>query len=927
MPRRRQAGGAMKKIGPLTPTITSPETMAEQCQFQFIVAHGSTYMHNLMIVPNDTFILFIGASGYSTYITKGRKEIIFSNEFPNTEAYYKHLYDTFFSPEDVATRNATYPDARVYTPGDILHNTNLFFYSESSQSQVFFHGYHELPITNPPTGPGGSLADPHTHRTMYLPLTMYVPFVSTAVARGLVLENVIRRAQVKPEVKEEWEKLIKITEYNEAHQELLRMKTANPKVFELSYWFQNPVYIMVGLINEYEKSHPNNKLGSSLPQKISFSDFLDEYPNAKIGSTKQYRFVIVVACRGPDVNLGELHDPSFANVNQFQALPPSQLTHASVTQKLARRASFSAKQPAEVCPVGVGAPPMNLTSVKKAMEDIAPFIKEYSGRELEFLRLIYESFFQIKPTTKVKILKKKGDLLSYDKSIRLGAFLKAIDELFLTFPLLESEDPANVERKTRFHNVVQAFHNMTHAYVSSAIKNNSINPEHTFGEHILTHTIPPENKYLVGIELRHKPNRRDTIRNAFQKKLLPTEEELEAIRPVAGELFEIYIGIIDIYASIHGLTDRYNTIRKPETELTTEKELLAMIEQAKSFLKLSSPFYKELHDIKGILNRLLKSIDQLTARHLGLSKVKFTALEPKFGKSDPRIRDFTLREACVDMLVFSDAIYTSNVALESSIKSDIFLYNQKMYTIKTLYKDITDVLRNITSRAQLTQESWDTFARRLTKVFEFIDTYSKNVAQKRITEETYNSTIEELQAIQSYYETYDETVESGIHSEISKIRSNIKYTDDILNKPIVSYFPEFKTPYSSDPELTFHTYATIIRTKIIIPKYEMSDIIGNIVDKKKEFERVYSTQKQQAANVARPKTKRSQAMTQRNRRPNAAMANGVAVVPKPNQTQKSKGNRPPAWVLKMRERQAKRNQTKRNGNASGKNRTANAKFF
>jgi hypothetical protein len=30
----------MKKIGSLTPTITSPETMAEQCQFELLFAHG-----------------------------------------------------------------------------------------------------------------------------------------------------------------------------------------------------------------------------------------------------------------------------------------------------------------------------------------------------------------------------------------------------------------------------------------------------------------------------------------------------------------------------------------------------------------------------------------------------------------------------------------------------------------------------------------------------------------------------------------------------------------------------------------------------------------------------------------------------------------------------------------------------------------------
>ncbi len=59
MPRRRQVGGAIKQIGSLLPTITSPETMAEQFEFELLDAHGKTMMNQLMIVPKDTFLFYL----------------------------------------------------------------------------------------------------------------------------------------------------------------------------------------------------------------------------------------------------------------------------------------------------------------------------------------------------------------------------------------------------------------------------------------------------------------------------------------------------------------------------------------------------------------------------------------------------------------------------------------------------------------------------------------------------------------------------------------------------------------------------------------------------------------------------------------------------------------------------------------------------
>jgi hypothetical protein len=440
MPRGTQTGGALKKIGSLTPTITSPETMDAQCQFELLFAHGSTMMNQLMIVPKDTFLLFLGPSGYYNYPSKLNMALVLTNTFQRIDAYYKNMYDNFFSKEDVRAESPAYPypSSQIYTPGDIIHDVGLSFYSGHDQNVVFFYGVHTLPITETPLEANGSIADPLTNHTMFLKSTHYVSYVLYLVAKGKIDETLLNTFQVKPEVKDMFDRLVALSTYNAIENGLATLNpTTEEDIYALAYWFNKPVNVMKAVITPYEQSHPNNQYKFTGKDRTILSTVLKDYPNTVIGSPKQYRFIMIQACRGPDVELGTFHNPSYSSWNLYRNLPPSHLTLASAPQKLARRMSFSAKQPAEVCPVGVGAPPMNLASVKKAMEDIAPHIKEYTdvigGRhENEFLRLIYESFFKIKPTVKVRILK-KGELLSYDTTVNIRTFLRAIDTAFQRF--------------------------------------------------------------------------------------------------------------------------------------------------------------------------------------------------------------------------------------------------------------------------------------------------------------------------------------------------------------------------------------------------------------------------------------------------------------------------------------------------------------
>jgi hypothetical protein len=534
MPRQIQHGGSMKKIQSLTPTITSPETMVENCQFQLVSGHGMTIMDTLMIVPKDTFVLFLSGSGYDMNPLPSFNSLLLTNSYPSIDAYYKNVFDNFFSPGVPERSLFPYPSSQIYTPGDILHDTFLQMYSSQRGNGQFinYYGYLTLPITE--TKPTYNSANKSFAYSYYYARIPYVLYLIKEYTNGNIPQTIFAEAKLKPERKKEWDRLATFDDYYELSHEFLKN---TPDEWRLSDWFNNPRVIMESFINIREASHPNNKYMYETPtEKTTLSQLLSNYTNEAIGSSKQYRFVVVMACRGPNVDIDSIHSVSRANQLKFANLEPSALTDATPSQRLARRASFSAKQLSDTCPVGAQASSMNLASVKKAMEDIAPFIKQYSGTQLAFLRRIYQSFFRL-PRKKARSLK-KGELLEYREIAYIGPFVKAINLSLKPFPLLESEDPRQAERKRRFETVVKTFHTMIRAYAIGTLQNIPIAPKNTLGEHIVKQALDPESitnphmKYIFG---KIKEEERKNITSGIKNRLLnPNALAAAANGPVAN---------------------------------------------------------------------------------------------------------------------------------------------------------------------------------------------------------------------------------------------------------------------------------------------------------------------------------------------------------------------------------------------------------
>jgi hypothetical protein len=210
---------------------------------------------------------------------------------------------------------------------------------------------------------------------------------------------------------------------------------------------------------------------------MNLSDVMSTYTNEAIGSPKKYRLIIIMACRAPDIEI-EHHEYNTNEVDAYNTMAPHELTLANPSQKLARRASFSAKQPAEVCPLGVGAPPMNLGSVKVAMEAILPSLGRYVGFESIFLDRLLTTFFV-------------DAKLAYRPSYTMGQFVDCIDMSFYPFVILEDERVPPPEDVILFNHVLQTFQNMIRSYVRGAATNIPIPNDITFGTHIETLSLPP----------------------------------------------------------------------------------------------------------------------------------------------------------------------------------------------------------------------------------------------------------------------------------------------------------------------------------------------------------------------------------------------------------------------------------------------------
>lgn len=368
----RQRGGSCPFIKDLVPGIISPDTMDALMEFLLVSGHGATDPKRLMVVPENTFVMFLGQSAFMREIWDRAEQfsrlVSARGYIPEVQAIKADnaammkrwaaaqeqrkadLYKSFITGESEEFK--FYKGATIYCPGDILPETRISFHS--GVQNVWNKGVYSLPVSN----------NEYTNFTEWTnPVFTLVELIQNGVAEPAFIE-----ARLKPEKREEFRGFL-----NETYESWLKRY---PKTTYLSEFFEKPEELE-HIFDEifYTEREGNLAAAAKIPVGGEpLSELLGKFPAGK----KPYRVFIVTSCRGPlhvagqaDVEFGhELQGLGAANF-------PPQLS-AVAQRKFLRRASISSK-----CATDQGKPAMNLLALRKSFYRFVttPDVGKFLGAE------------------------------------------------------------------------------------------------------------------------------------------------------------------------------------------------------------------------------------------------------------------------------------------------------------------------------------------------------------------------------------------------------------------------------------------------------------------------------------------------------------------------------------------------------------------
>jgi hypothetical protein len=333
-----QRGGSRPFIKDLVPEVTSPDTMDAQMKFILVSGHGETNTRQLMIVPENTFVMFLGQSAFVRGILSNLdlvSRLISPLGYKGSNARRERAHDmfkTFITGESDSLK--FYRGAAIYCPGDLLPDTRVNF--KSGLQPVWSKGVYTLPVAD---------IEYPIFIEMKNPVYTIVELLKNDIAEPTYIE-----AQLKPEKREEFHSFFKL-DYTDW---LKRYHTLTP----IGDFFKDPGAI-AHIFDEvfYADRTGNLAAAANIPQTGGFlSEFI-----ANFKSAKPYRFFIFTGCRGPIMPAG-VQDLEFGEgLNTAEPINfPPQMGEVSL-RKFQRRASLSSK-----CATETGKPAMNLIAVRNA---------------------------------------------------------------------------------------------------------------------------------------------------------------------------------------------------------------------------------------------------------------------------------------------------------------------------------------------------------------------------------------------------------------------------------------------------------------------------------------------------------------------------------------------------------------------------------
>ncbi len=351
--KKTQTGGSRPFIRDLVPGVISTDTMDAQMDFLLVSGHGVTDTRQLMVVPENTFLMFVGESAFVRPINEavGLLPLLnahaynpaWSEPAPNTENFRKKLaaaevqrkedmFKTFITGESNVFK--FYKGAAIYCPGDVLPDTQVYF--KSGLQYIWNKGIYSLPIRETELWNFTAWTNPVYELAQLVSKgELHMDFITTQLKLG-------KRAEFESFAAMPYTEFLK--KYNRTGEDLMEEFFVAPHAF--APFFDNRLYSKPG----------NLALDAKIPvQGIYLSEIF-----TKIHSAKPYRFFIFTGCRGPILPEGSPQNLTYG-FELRGALPanfPPQLSAAPL-RKLQRRYSVSSK-----CVTERGAPAMNLVAIR-----------------------------------------------------------------------------------------------------------------------------------------------------------------------------------------------------------------------------------------------------------------------------------------------------------------------------------------------------------------------------------------------------------------------------------------------------------------------------------------------------------------------------------------------------------------------------------
>lgn len=413
---QQQHGGAKYFIGGLTPEIESPEALEEKCEFFYVSGHGYTELRGWAVVPENTFIVYIGFSGFLTKVAHKAEWLIHA---PTRDDYFKGMFDTYFQEKGSSWKSRPYANQHVYVPGDLLPITTIDF--KSGIQNRWDKGVFQCPVKDP------------VAFDIEAPENNYVYVLSNLLDRPGAREIIPLAKPKQPD----WDTFVALSK-----EERLRFLEDNPDKKKINAWFDKPQDLpnLTDIVfensreNVFKRFYPYQS-AATLPAIVSM---VQDLP-------KKYKFIIVNSCRPPLNFLKQVPDFWYLEdkMKDVIGLPNPRNLPEEVNERrtLARRASFSAKPSKEICAT-TDDPPMNLTRVLAALDNATKALP-FGPKEDKFIKDLNEMFYG-----------RRADVREVVKwiSIRYIADL-FLNRVFVPYPILTSDD---AEKRDIFTGLIQS---------------------------------------------------------------------------------------------------------------------------------------------------------------------------------------------------------------------------------------------------------------------------------------------------------------------------------------------------------------------------------------------------------------------------------------------------------------------------------------